>query len=135
MSQQRIDHLIDGKRVVSGRYFETIDPSTQAVLAEVASGGEAEVDQAVRLLGHAERFGNRAGAVPVAKRDVGQKRGPREVAVRRIARKRLRQVVGGRLVVRRDHRIAPGKVGARRDRGRVGPLGRPGGQDERQDER
>lgn len=48
MAEQRIDHLIDGRRVASTRYFETIDPATQAVLAEVASGGEAEVEQAVQ---------------------------------------------------------------------------------------
>ncbi len=48
MIEQRIDHLIAGKRVGSDRYFETVNPATQAVLAEVAAGGEAEIDQAVR---------------------------------------------------------------------------------------
>ena len=43
----RIEHLIDGKRVASRSYFETIDPATQEVLAEVARGGAAEVDAAV----------------------------------------------------------------------------------------
>ena len=43
----RIDHLIGGKSVVSDHYFETINPATQEVLAEVASGGEREVDAAV----------------------------------------------------------------------------------------
>ncbi len=43
----RIEHLIDGKSVTSDRYFETIDPATQETLAEVASGGDAEVHAAV----------------------------------------------------------------------------------------
>ncbi len=43
----RINHLIDGKPLESRDYFETIDPATQEVLAEVASGGEAEVNAAV----------------------------------------------------------------------------------------
>lgn len=43
----RIQHLIDGKAVESSEYFETINPATQEVLAEVASGGEAEVHAAV----------------------------------------------------------------------------------------
>jgi 5-carboxymethyl-2-hydroxymuconic-semialdehyde dehydrogenase len=43
----RIHHLVDGKPLESRDYFETIDPATQEVLAEVAAGGEAEVDAAV----------------------------------------------------------------------------------------
>src|SRR5689334_13540875 len=43
----RIDHLIDGKPVPSRDYFETVNPATQEVLAEVASGGEQEVNAAV----------------------------------------------------------------------------------------
>lgn len=43
----QINHLINGKSVASARYFETINPATQDVLAEVASGGEAEVNAAV----------------------------------------------------------------------------------------
>ena len=43
----RIDHLIAGKRVAGTDYFETVNPATQDVLAEVASGGEAEVHAAV----------------------------------------------------------------------------------------
>lgn len=43
----RIDHLINGKPVGSRSYFETINPATQDVLAEVAAGGEAEVHAAV----------------------------------------------------------------------------------------
>ena len=43
----RIQHLIDGRTVEGQDYFETINPATQAVLAEVAAGGEAEVNAAV----------------------------------------------------------------------------------------
>ncbi|MCC6812405.1 MAG: 5-carboxymethyl-2-hydroxymuconate semialdehyde dehydrogenase [Rubrivivax sp.] len=43
----KIDHLIDGKPVAGSDYFESINPATQGVLAEVASGGEAEVNAAV----------------------------------------------------------------------------------------
>jgi 5-carboxymethyl-2-hydroxymuconic-semialdehyde dehydrogenase len=44
---KRIDHLIDGKAVPGTDYLETVNPATQQVLAEVASGGEAEVMAAV----------------------------------------------------------------------------------------
>ena len=43
----RIDHLINGKTVAGRSYFETINPATQEVLAEVACGGEHEVNAAV----------------------------------------------------------------------------------------
>ena len=43
----RIQHLIDGKQVESKDYFETVNPATQEVLAEVASGGADEVNAAV----------------------------------------------------------------------------------------
>ncbi|HYM43989.1 MAG TPA: 5-carboxymethyl-2-hydroxymuconate semialdehyde dehydrogenase [Steroidobacteraceae bacterium] len=43
----RIDHLIDGKPVAGAGYFETVNPATQQVLAEVARGGTAEVAAAV----------------------------------------------------------------------------------------
>ena len=43
----KIDHLINGKSVAGSDYFETINPASQAVLAEVASGGETEVNAAV----------------------------------------------------------------------------------------
>jgi 5-carboxymethyl-2-hydroxymuconic-semialdehyde dehydrogenase len=43
----RIQHLINGKAVTSDAYLETINPATQAVLAEVAAGGEAEINAAV----------------------------------------------------------------------------------------
>src|SRR6185369_2008239 len=43
----RIDHLINGKPVAGRAYFVTINPATQEELAEVASGGQAEVHAAV----------------------------------------------------------------------------------------
>jgi 5-carboxymethyl-2-hydroxymuconic-semialdehyde dehydrogenase len=42
-----IQHLIGGQPVDSAERFETINPATQDVLAEVARGGEAEVNAAV----------------------------------------------------------------------------------------
>jgi 5-carboxymethyl-2-hydroxymuconic-semialdehyde dehydrogenase len=42
-----IKHLIDGKPVASAQAFETVDPATQEVLAEVAAGDEHEVALAV----------------------------------------------------------------------------------------
>ncbi len=43
----RIEHLIDGEPVASRRYFDTTNPATQEVLAEVAQGGIDEVNAAV----------------------------------------------------------------------------------------
>src|SRR6195952_2146514 len=43
----KIDHLINGKSVAGRDYFQTVNPATQEVLAEVASGGEEEVNAAV----------------------------------------------------------------------------------------
>jgi 5-carboxymethyl-2-hydroxymuconic-semialdehyde dehydrogenase len=43
----RVEHLIGGKAVASKSYFETVDPATQDVLAEVARGGAAEIGAAV----------------------------------------------------------------------------------------
>jgi 5-carboxymethyl-2-hydroxymuconic-semialdehyde dehydrogenase len=43
----KIDHLIAGKPVAGRDYFQTVNPATQEVLAEVAAGGEAEVNAAV----------------------------------------------------------------------------------------
>ena len=43
----RIQHLIGGRAVESRDYFETVNPATQEVLAEVARGGAGEVAQAV----------------------------------------------------------------------------------------
>jgi 5-carboxymethyl-2-hydroxymuconic-semialdehyde dehydrogenase len=43
----RVHHLIDGKAVEGRDYFETTNPATQQVLAEVASGGAQEINAAV----------------------------------------------------------------------------------------
>jgi 5-carboxymethyl-2-hydroxymuconic-semialdehyde dehydrogenase len=43
----QIQHLINGAAVPSAEYFNTVNPATQEVLAEVARGGEREVDAAV----------------------------------------------------------------------------------------
>jgi 5-carboxymethyl-2-hydroxymuconic-semialdehyde dehydrogenase len=43
----RIQHLIGGRPVESSSYFETINPATQEVLAEIAAAGQSEVDAAV----------------------------------------------------------------------------------------
>ena len=43
----RIHHLIDGKPVHSHDTFQTLNPATQEVLAEVDAGGELEVNAAV----------------------------------------------------------------------------------------
>jgi 5-carboxymethyl-2-hydroxymuconic-semialdehyde dehydrogenase len=42
-----IQHLINGQHVSSNQTFETINPATQEVLAEVAAGGTDEVNAAV----------------------------------------------------------------------------------------
>jgi 5-carboxymethyl-2-hydroxymuconic-semialdehyde dehydrogenase len=42
-----IGHLIGGRQVESREVFESVNPATQEVLAEVAAGGEAEVAAAV----------------------------------------------------------------------------------------
>ena len=43
----KIDHLINGKPVAGDTYFETVNPATQAVLADVAAGGADQVNAAV----------------------------------------------------------------------------------------
>jgi acyl-CoA reductase-like NAD-dependent aldehyde dehydrogenase len=52
-------HFIDGKwtRSGDGRTFETIDPSTEAVLASVARGGVRDIDAAVRAA-HRAQYGD-----------------------------------------------------------------------------
>lgn len=42
---KKINHWINGKNVAGTEYFHTTNPATGEVLAEVASGGEAEVNQ------------------------------------------------------------------------------------------
>jgi 5-carboxymethyl-2-hydroxymuconic-semialdehyde dehydrogenase len=43
-----IQHLINGKAVASAASFETINPATQDVLAEVSAGGVADINAAVQ---------------------------------------------------------------------------------------
>jgi 5-carboxymethyl-2-hydroxymuconic-semialdehyde dehydrogenase len=43
----QINHLINGNSVSSATTFDTINPATQVVLAQVAAGGELEVNAAV----------------------------------------------------------------------------------------
>lgn len=43
----KIDHLVNGKSLPGKTYFEDINPATQEVLAEVAAGGESEINAAV----------------------------------------------------------------------------------------
>ncbi len=47
MKDLRIQHLINGVSFASERYFETVNPATQEVLAEFARGGAKEADAAV----------------------------------------------------------------------------------------
>ena len=42
-----IKHIINGQQVDSSKTFQTINPATGEVIAEVASGGEAEINAAV----------------------------------------------------------------------------------------
>jgi acyl-CoA reductase-like NAD-dependent aldehyde dehydrogenase len=42
------EHYIGGERIASAARFQTINPYTQEVIAEVSRAGEAEVDRAVR---------------------------------------------------------------------------------------
>ena len=44
---KKINHWINGKNVAAAEYFHTTNPATGEVLAEVASGGADEVNQAV----------------------------------------------------------------------------------------
>ena len=44
---KKINHWINGKNVAGSDYFHTTNPATGEVLAEVASGGADEVNQAV----------------------------------------------------------------------------------------
>src|SRR5437870_1195318 len=47
--QKRYDHFINGEFVKpsSGKYFPTINPTTEKVIAEVGAGDEKDIDKAV----------------------------------------------------------------------------------------
>ena len=44
---KKVNHWINGKNVESKEYFEDLNPATGEVIAEVASGGQKEIDEAV----------------------------------------------------------------------------------------
>ncbi|MDP3311119.1 MAG: aldehyde dehydrogenase family protein, partial [Polaromonas sp.] len=69
----QINHLINGKSVVGSSYFETVNPATQDVLAEVAAGGEAEVNAAVAAA--KEAFPRWAGMAAPARAKIIRKLG------------------------------------------------------------
>ncbi|TJV46312.1 MAG: aldehyde dehydrogenase [Mesorhizobium sp.] len=50
LARRSFDLMIDGEKVPpnSGRHFETVDPSTGEVLAEIAEGDASDIDRAVR---------------------------------------------------------------------------------------
>ena len=59
----QIQHLINGAAVASAQYFETVNPATQEVLAQVARGGPKEVDAAVaRRQGGVPRWAGKPAA-------------------------------------------------------------------------
>ena len=45
---KKVNHWINGKNVAGNDYFQTTNPATGEVLADVASGGEAEINQRKR---------------------------------------------------------------------------------------
>src|SRR4051812_22882237 len=53
--EKRYDHFINGEFVKpsSGKYFATINPATEKVIAEVAQGNEKDIDNAVKAARHA----------------------------------------------------------------------------------
>ena len=61
----QIQHLINGAAVKSSDYFETVNPATQEVLAEVARGGAKEIEAAVAA---AKAAFPRWAATPAAER-------------------------------------------------------------------
>ena len=69
----RIQHLIDGRPVEGRDYFETVNPATQEVLAEVARGGAVEVQAAVAAAKAA--FPKWAGLAPVERARLMRKLG------------------------------------------------------------
>src|SRR5438046_9081490 len=61
--------LIDGKWVeaASGKKFETINPATGQVLAQVAEGDKEDIDRAARAARRAFDYGKRARMTPTAR--------------------------------------------------------------------
>ncbi len=69
----QINHLINGQSVASAATFDTINPATQEVLAQVAAGGEAEVNAAVAAAKAA--FPAWAATAPAARAKIMRKLG------------------------------------------------------------
>jgi 5-carboxymethyl-2-hydroxymuconic-semialdehyde dehydrogenase len=69
----QINHLINGKSVASASTFDTVNPATQEVLAQVAAGGEAEVNAAVAAAKAA--FPGWAATPPAARAKIMRKLG------------------------------------------------------------
>ncbi len=69
----QINHLINGKQVSSASTFDTINPATQEVLAQVAAGGEQEVNAAVAAAKAA--FPAWAATAPAARAKIMRKLG------------------------------------------------------------
>jgi 5-carboxymethyl-2-hydroxymuconic-semialdehyde dehydrogenase len=69
----QINHLINGKSVASATTFDTLNPATQEVLAQVAAGGEAEVNAAVAAAKAA--FPAWAATAPAARAKIMRKLG------------------------------------------------------------
>lgn len=69
----RVNHLINGRHVESREYFNTVNPATQEVLAEVARGGESEISAAVASA--KEAFPAWASTPPKQRADVLRKLG------------------------------------------------------------
>jgi aldehyde dehydrogenase (NAD+) len=80
----RYDHWIGGQWVkpAEGGYFETLDPATEEPLSEVARGGEADVDAAVRAA---------RGALPSWSALPGIERGKYLFRIARILQERSRE--------------------------------------------
>ncbi len=60
---KKVNHWINGKNVAGNDYFQTTNPATGEVLADVASGGEAEINQAVAAAKEACNFAFFSGLI------------------------------------------------------------------------
>ena len=108
----RVQHLIDGKAVAGRDYFETVDPATQDVLAEVAAGTAAEVNAG---------GGRRQGGLPGLGRTSGHRARRADAQARRPD-----HATRARVVRDRDPRLRPGDLADAQEpgapRGRQLPL-------------
>lgn len=67
--EKRYGHFINGKFVKpsNGKYFKTINPATEAIIAEVAEGSQADVDAAVKAARNAFKVWSNLPAAERAK--------------------------------------------------------------------